>query len=134
MSGRLRKVGEVAGPLRGDLLHVRVTWDPRTDLKHLPRPAEINIVTRCGNQRQICHFIHQPQHEPTWQRDAGWNVEWVGRKPDTFVYVGCKPVRSRRLSGRAPSTMVNYRSVERLMRSHHRGWSTHLASKRYRLA
>ena len=57
----------------------------------------------------------------------------MGRKPDIPRNVGCKPVRSRRLAGRAPSKMVNFTIVCRVAKSHHRGWSTHLASRRYRL-
>ena len=58
----------------------------------------------------------------------------MGRKPDIPRYGDCKPVRSRRLAGRAPSKMVNSTTASRIPKSHHRGWSTHLASRRYRLA
>ena len=61
-------------------------------------------------------------------------MEWVGRKPDTSVFVGCKPARSRRLPGRAPSAMAIFNIENRIPKSRHRGWSTHLVSLRYRLA
>ena len=85
-------------------------------------------------RKQIQHFIKQAQHEQTRHRDARWNEERVGRKPDTPHFGGCKPVCIRRLAGRAPSKMVNSTTVSRIPKSHHRGWSTHLASRRYRLA
>ena len=84
-------------------------------------------------RKRICH-VHQTHIETALQRDARWNVERVGRKPDTPQCGGCKPGRMRRLAGRAPSKMVNSTTASRIPKSHHRGWSTHLASRRDRLA
>jgi hypothetical protein len=58
----------------------------------------------------------------------------VGRKPDIQHFVGCKPVKTRRLPGRAPSTMAIFNIENRIPKSRHRGWSTHLVSRRYSLA
>ena len=66
----------------------------------------------CFNERhqwrrkRIKHFIHHNRHEYAFQRDAGWNVEWVCREPVISADRFCKPVDIRRLPGRAPSTMV----------------------------
>jgi len=60
-------------------------------------------------------------------------VEWVGRKPDIPRFVGCKLGYIRRLAGRAPSTMAIFNSAKQRSKSRHRGWSTHIASRRYRL-
>ena len=73
----------------------------------------------------------------TWQaeqRDARWNEERVGRKPDIPRYGDCKPARIRRLTGRAPYTMAISNNDNHIPKSCHREWSTHLASRRYRLA
>jgi hypothetical protein len=40
------------------------------------------------------------------QRDAGWNVERMCREPDISADGNGQAVGIRRLSGRAPSTMV----------------------------
>ena len=58
----------------------------------------------------------------------------MGRKPDIPHFVGCKPVQTRRLAGRVPSTMAITNIDNQIPKSRHRGWSTHLASRRYRLA
>ena len=58
----------------------------------------------------------------------------MGRKPDIPHFVGCKPVQTRRLAGRVPSTMAITNIDNHIPKSRHRGWSTHLASRRYRLA
>jgi hypothetical protein len=42
----------------------------------------------------------------------------------------CKQVDIRRLPGRAPSKMVNSVAAKRIQKSHHRGWSTHIATSR----
>ena len=83
--------------------------------------------------RSSCRKPHI-QDETTSHRDARWNVEWVGRKPDIPHFVGCKPVQTRRLAGRVPSTMAITNIDNQIPKSRHRGWSTHLASRRYRLA
>ena len=92
----------------------------------------INIKLR-GSHSDICN-IDNSRHPQAEQRDARWNEERVGRKPDIPRYGDCKPARIRRLAGRAPSKMVNYTTASRIPKSHHRGWSTHLASRRDRLA
>ena len=58
----------------------------------------------------------------------------MGRKPDIPHFVGSKPVQTRRLPGRVPSTMAITNIDNHIPKSRHRGWSTHLASRRYRLA
>ena len=58
----------------------------------------------------------------------------MGRKPDIQHFVGCKPVQPRRLAGRVPSTMAISKIDNHIPKSRHRGWSTHIASRRYRLA
>ena len=58
----------------------------------------------------------------------------MGRKPDIPHFVGCKSVQTRRLAGRVPSTMAITNIDNHIPKSRHRGWSTHLASRRYRLA
>jgi hypothetical protein len=73
-------------------------------------------------------------HGQARQRDARWNEERAGRKPEIPHYGGCKPARNRRLPGRAPSKMVAFTSASQFHNGHHRGWSTHLASRRCHLA
>ena len=108
---RYARADTAVRPYTEDLFHVSATWF-------------------C---KQIWQ-IYQIQQEPTSQRDVRWNVEWVGRKPDIQHFVGCKPVQTRRLPGRAPSTMAISKSDDHLHTIRHRGWSTHIASRRYRLA
>ncbi len=43
----------------------------------------------------------------------------------------CKSARIRRLSGRAPSTMGNSNTANRIKVMYHRGWSTHTTRERH---
>ncbi len=79
------------------------------------KPSGIDTLGRTQRSaptRRICSMKGQPNmghrksHIETNQRDAGWNVERVCREPDISAGGGCKPAIIRRLSGRAPSTMV----------------------------
>ena len=116
-------------------LELRMKWFANADVSKVLTSTK-NRYARADTAvhpyaEDLCSKNPHQSMEAALQRDARWNVEWVGRKPDIPHFVGCKPVQTRRLAGRAPSTMAITNIDNHIPKSRHRGWSTHIASRRY---
>ena len=86
---------------KGQNHHDKAYWHRYTRADTAVRPyAEI-----CSMKGQP-NTGHRQSNIETNHRDGGWNGERMCREPDISADGGCKPGIIRRLSGRAPSSMV----------------------------